>query len=173
MAIIETSCQTILHDTSSHALNWTVFPHRLVANAYVGCQHDYVYCYAKWYSRKGQITAKINAPERLKQELKKRIEKNEPREPVCLGSISDPYQLIEQKYEITRRMLEVCDELSYPVFLVTKSDLVMRDKEILSSCSSSQKPSFLDLAFALFFRPVTSLPIFRVHHLLPAVPSST
>lgn len=133
MAIIERTCQTILHDTSSHPLNWCVFPHRLVANAYVGCQHDCVYCYAKWYTRKGQITAKVNAPERLKKELKKRKEENKPREPVCLGSISDPYQPIEQKYEITRKMLQVCDELSYPVFIVTKSDLVLRDKDILFS----------------------------------------
>lgn len=133
MAIIERTSQTILHDTSSYPLNWCIFPHRLVANAYVGCMHNCVYCYAKWYTRKGQVTAKINAHERLKHELKKRLEKNRPREPVCLGSISDPYQPNEQKYEITRKMLEVCDELSYPVFIVTKSDLVIRDKNILSS----------------------------------------
>jgi len=69
----------------------------------------------------------------LKKELKKRIAENKPREPVCLGSISDPYQPIEKKYKITRKMLEVCDELSYPVFVVTKSDLVVRDKDILKS----------------------------------------
>lgn len=131
--IVERNCQTILHDTSKYLLNLLIFPHRVVANAYVGCMHDCVYCYAKWYSRKGQITAKMNAHEMLKRELKKRIEKNKPREPVCLGSISDPYQPIEKKYEITRKMLQVCDELSYPVFIVTKSDLVVRDIDILTS----------------------------------------
>ncbi|MEM3697856.1 MAG: radical SAM protein, partial [Candidatus Bathyarchaeia archaeon] len=131
--IKEQTCQTILHDTSKYLLNLLIFPHRLVANAYVGCGHDCVYCYARWYTRKGQITAKTNAYERLKQELQKRIGNNKPREPVCFGSISDPYQPIEQKYEITRKMLEVCDELSYPCFIVTKSDLVMRDKDVLSS----------------------------------------
>jgi DNA repair photolyase len=131
--IVERSSQTILHDTSVYPLNFLIFPHRLVANAYVGCIHDCVYCYAKWYSRKGQVTAKINASEILKKELKKRIAENKPREPVCFGSISDPYQPIEQKYKITRKMLEVCNELSYPCFIVTKSDLVVRDKDILSS----------------------------------------
>jgi DNA repair photolyase len=123
--IIERTCQTILHDTSCYPSNWTVFPHRLVANAYVGCVHDCVYCYAKWYTKKGQIIVKINASERLKCELEKRIRKNKPKEPVCLGSISDPYQPLEEKYQITRKMLKVCDELSYPVFIVTKSDLCL------------------------------------------------
>jgi DNA repair photolyase len=107
MEIAERACQTILHDTSLHPLNWTVFPHRLVANAHVGCEHNCVYCYAKWLSRKGHVTARINATERLKQELKKRVEKDRPKEPVCLGSISDPYQPIEKKYEITRKMLSL------------------------------------------------------------------
>jgi DNA repair photolyase len=132
-SVFEASCKTILVSIDSHPLNWCIFPHRLVANAYVGCQHHCVYCYAKWYTRKGQITAKINAAERLKSELKKRIEKNKPKEPVCLGSISNPYQPIEQKYEITRKMLQVSDALSYPVFIVTKSDLVIRDIDILKS----------------------------------------
>jgi len=131
--IVKASCKTILGNIDSHPLNWCIFPHRLVANAYVGCQHDCIYCYARWYTRKGQVTAKINAAERLKQELEKRIEKDRPKDPVCLGSISDPYQPIEKKHQITRKMLEVCDELSYPVFIVTKSDMVMRDKDILSS----------------------------------------
>jgi DNA repair photolyase len=87
------------------------FPHRLVANAYVGCVHDWGYCYAKWYCRKDEIRVKTNAPEILRKELKKRIEKGELREPVCFGSISDPYQPIENKYQITREMVKVCDEL--------------------------------------------------------------
>jgi DNA repair photolyase len=131
--IVERSSQTILHDTSKYPLNFLVFPHRLVANAYVGCGQDCVYCYAKWYTRKGQITAKINAHEILKKELEKRIKEDKPREPVCLGSISDPYQPIERKYQITRKMLEVCEKLSYPCFIVTKSDMVVRDEDVLKS----------------------------------------
>jgi DNA repair photolyase len=79
------------------------------------------------------VRVKVNAPEILKKEVEKRIAKNKPREPVCFGSISDPYQTLERKYEITRKMLEVCDELSYPVFIVTKSDLAVRDIAVLTS----------------------------------------
>jgi DNA repair photolyase len=101
----------------------------LTANAYVGCLHNCAYCYAKWYCKPDEIRVKLNAPEILKKELKNRI----PKEPVCLGSISDPYQPIELKYQLTRKMLQVCDELSYPVFIVTKSNLVARDIDLLSS----------------------------------------
>jgi len=131
--IIELSCKTLLVDVSEYPLNFLIFPHRLTANGYIGCLHNCAYCYAKWYCKQDEVRVKVNAPEILKKELDKRIAKGKPKEPVCFGSISDPYQAIERKYQITRKMLEVCDELSYPVFIVTKSDLVARDKDVLSS----------------------------------------
>jgi DNA repair photolyase len=129
----ELTCKTLLVDVSEYPLNFLIFTHRLTAYAYVGCLHDCVYCYARWYCKRDEIKVKINTAETLKKELQNRIKKGKPREPVCLGSISDPYQAIERKYQITRKMLEVCDELSYPVFIVTKSNLVARDKDVLSS----------------------------------------
>src|ERR1039457_1277213 len=131
--IIELSCKTLLVDVSEYPLNFLIFPHRLTANAYVGCIHDCAYCYARWYCKRDEVRVKLNAAEILKKELKNRVAKGKPKEPVCLGSISDPYQHIELKYQLTRKMLEVCDELSYPVFIVSKSDLVTKDKDILSS----------------------------------------
>jgi len=131
--IKELTCKTLLVDVSQYPLNFLIFPHRLTANAYVGCLHDCAYCYAGWYCKRDEVRVKLNAAEILKKELQIRIKKGKPREPVCLGSISDPYQAIERKYQITRKMLEVCDELSYPVFIVTKSDLAVRDKDVLSS----------------------------------------
>ncbi len=131
--IIELSCKFFLVDVSEYPLNFLIFTHRLTANAYVGCLHDCAYCYARWYCKRDEIRVKINAAEILKKELQNRIKKGKPREPICLGSVSDPYQAIERKYQITRKMLEVCDELSYPVFIVAKSNLVARDKDVLSS----------------------------------------
>jgi len=134
--IIELNCKALLVDVSEYPLNFLIFPHRLTANAYVGCLHDCAYCYTKCSCRRDEVRVKVNAPEILKKELEKRIAKGKPKEPVCFGSISDPYQAIERKYQITRKMLEVCDELSYPVFIVTKSDLVARDTDVLSSLAT-------------------------------------
>src|SRR5450756_1695142 len=131
--IKELSCKTLRVSVSEYPLNFLIFPHRLTANAYIGCIHDCAYCYARWYCKRDELRVKVNAPEILQKELEKRIAKNKPKEPVCLGSISDPYQPIEQKYLLTHKMLEVCDELSYPVFIVTKSDLVAKDKDVFAS----------------------------------------
>ena len=89
--IVELKCKTLLVDVSGYPLNFLIFPHRLTANAYIGCLHECVYCYAKWYCKKDEIRVKVNAPEILRKELQNRINKGKPREPVCFGSISDPY----------------------------------------------------------------------------------
>ena len=86
-------CKTLLVDVSEYPLTFQIFPHRLTANAYVGCIHDCAYCYARWYCKRDEIRVKINAAETLKKELQNRIKKGKPIEPVCLGSISDPYKL--------------------------------------------------------------------------------
>ena len=85
--IIELNCKTLLVDVSEYPLNFLIFPHRLTANAYVGCIHDCAYCYARWYCKRDEIRVKINAAEILKKELQNRIKKEKPKEPVCLGSI--------------------------------------------------------------------------------------
>jgi DNA repair photolyase len=134
--IKELNCKTLLVDVSEYPLNFLIFPHRLTANSYIGCSHSCSYCYARWYCKIDELRVKLNSPDSLRKELQKRIAKEKPREPVCLGSISDPYQPVELKYQLTRKMLQVCDELSYPVFIVTKSDLVTKDKDVLSSLAN-------------------------------------
>ncbi len=93
--IKELTCKTILVSVDQYPLIFLIFPPRLTANAYVGCLYDCAYCYAKWYCKRDEIKVKINAPEILKKELQNRIAKGKPREPVCFGSISDPYQTAE------------------------------------------------------------------------------
>jgi DNA repair photolyase len=103
-------------------------------NPYVGCQHDCVYCYAKFMKRFtghrerwGEfVDVKINAPELLAKEVKKkRVGK------VWISGVCDPYQPLEKKYEITRRCLEILVENNWPITVQTKSPLVLRDIEIL------------------------------------------
>jgi len=104
-------------------------------NPYVGCAHTCKYCYATFMKRfTGHIEpwgsfvdVKINAPEVLRKELK-RAEKDD----IILSSVTDPYQPIEAKYMITRKCLEVLALYQFPVDILTKSPLVLRDIDIIS-----------------------------------------
>ncbi len=106
-------------------------------NPYRGCEHACVYCYAPsvihWNNGKWgkNIEIKINLPRILSKELnfkKKGV--------VGLGTVTDPYQPVEKKYEITRRCLELLLMHDFPVCIQTKSSLVLRDMDILRDFSS-------------------------------------
>ncbi|MCZ7402441.1 MAG: radical SAM protein [Candidatus Methanoperedens sp.] len=106
-------------------------------NPYRGCQHACVYCYAPsvihWDKGKwgDLVEAKVNLPRILSKELhvkKKGI--------VGLGTVTDPYQPAEKKYEITRRCLELLLTHDFPVCIQTKSSLVLRDIDLLKKFSN-------------------------------------
>jgi DNA repair photolyase len=101
-------------------------------NPYMGCQHACVYCYAPsvihWNKGKwgDLVEAKVNLPRILSKEL--RVKKKGI---VGLGTVTDPYQHAEKKYEITRRCLELLLLHDFPVCIQTKSSLVLRDIDLL------------------------------------------
>jgi DNA repair photolyase len=101
-------------------------------NPYTGCEHACVYCYAPsvihWDKGKwgDLVEAKVNLPRILSKEL--RIKKKGV---VGLGTVTDPYQPAENKYEITRRCLELLLMHNFPVCIQTKSSLVLRDIDLL------------------------------------------
>ena len=103
-------------------------------NPYVGCEHACLYCYAKFMKRFtghregwGQfVDAKINAPELLNKEIKKKRAGR-----VWISGVCDPYQPVEEKYGLTRMCLKVLIENDWPVTIQTKSPLVLRDLELL------------------------------------------
>jgi DNA repair photolyase len=109
-------------------------------NPYRGCEHGCVYCYARpthaflglsaGLDFETKLFAKVNAPELLEKELAKPgyVVKT-----IALGTNTDPYQPIERRYRIMRRLLEILERANHPVGIVTKSALVLRDKDILSS----------------------------------------
>ena len=109
-------------------------------NPYRGCEHGCVYCFARpSHAYQGlspgldfetKLFAKPNAAELLAKELA--APGYEPRM-MALGTNTDPYQPIERTYRITRSILEVLDAANHPVGIVTKSGLVTRDIDILSS----------------------------------------
>ena len=103
-------------------------------NPYLGCSHSCVYCYARFMSRMGHVgeewgsfvDVKENAVERLKIEVAKK-----KKGLVLLSSVTDPYQPIESEYELTRGCLEVLLEHQFPVDILTKSKLVLRDLDLI------------------------------------------
>jgi DNA repair photolyase len=122
-------------------------------NPYTGCVHGCVYCYARFMKRftghpepwGGFLDAKINAPELLERELSRR------RTPlaggVFLSSVTDPYQPPERKFALTRGILETLLRHGVPVSILTKSDLVLRDLDLLETsagCSVGLSLGVLD-----------------------------
>lgn len=108
-------------------------------NPYRGCEHGCVYCFARpthaWLGLspgldfETRLFAKHDAADLLRRELRR--SGYEPRT-IALGTNTDPYQPIERRLGITRRVLEVLAEAGHPLSVVTKSDLVLRDLDILA-----------------------------------------
>src|SRR5205807_2485403 len=85
----------------------------------------------QWSSK---IFVKINAPEVLRRELSRPSWR---REEVALGTATDPYQAAERRYRITRGILEALRDFHTPVGIVTRSPLVLRDLDILTTMAGS------------------------------------
>src|SRR5438876_5893686 len=108
-------------------------------NPYRGCEHGCVYCFARpthaylglspGLDFESKLFMKPNAPELLERELS--APDYSPKT-IAIGTNTDPYQPIERRYQIMRRILEVLDRAGHPVGIVTKSALVLRDLDILS-----------------------------------------
>ena len=109
-------------------------------NAYRGCEHGCIYCYASpshafldlspgvYFETK--LFAKPDAARLLRAELAKPSYRVAP---IAMGTNTDPYQPIEARYRITRAILEVCLETRHPVTIVTKSDRILADRDLLAA----------------------------------------
>jgi len=100
-------------------------------NPYRGCAHACEYCYAPYVLREKRewgkfIEVKINAPEVLEKDLKR----NKPGT-IFISSVTDPYNPLEKKYKLTRRILEKLKNTKFSVSVQTKSNLVLRDIDLL------------------------------------------
>ena len=108
-------------------------------NAYRGCEHGCIYCYARpshaylnlspGIDFETRLFAKTNAAELLRKELAK---SSYVCSPINLGANTDPYQPIERRYRITRAVIEVFAEHEHPFTIVTKNALVERDIDLLA-----------------------------------------
>ena len=101
-------------------------------NLYRGCQHQCIYCdtRSECYQIEDfehEILFKENAIELLRRELAaKRVIGT-----IGLGSMNDPYQPVETRLQLTHQALEVVAEFGFPLHIITKSDLVLHDLELL------------------------------------------
>lgn len=101
-------------------------------NIYKGCCHGCIYCDSR--SDCYQITdfdtvrAKENALKIIHDELRKKTKTGV----IATGSMSDPYNPFEEKYQLTRQALELIDQYHFGIAIATKSDLISRDVDILS-----------------------------------------
>jgi DNA repair photolyase len=118
-------------------------PFRQSINPYRGCSHGCVYCFARpgheylgfsaGLDFETKIVVKENAPELLRKELSS--PKYVP-DSLTISGVTDCYQPIERKLELTRRCLQVCAEFRNPVGIVTKNHLVTRDLDVLKDLAS-------------------------------------
>jgi DNA repair photolyase len=126
-------CKTLLNRTDVPGT-----PFRWSLNPYRGCSHACSYCFARPTQEfrspdaggelEQRVFAKVNAPQVLRQELS-RPQWN--REPIIIGTASDPYEPAEAEYLLTRRILQVLAEFENPVAITTKGALVRRDVDVL------------------------------------------
>jgi len=107
-------------------------------NPYRGCEHGCIYCYARptheylgfsaGLDFENKIMVKMNAPELLRAEVESL--RWQPQTLVMSG-VTDPYQPVEKKLQITRGCLEVLAKFKNPVAIITKNRLVTRDIDLL------------------------------------------
>jgi DNA repair photolyase len=130
---IDTARKVITRNTSPD------IPFDRSINPYRGCEHGCIYCFARpthaylglspGLDFESKLYMKPDAPELLERELSAR---NYTPKTIAIGTNTDPYQPIERRYAIMRRILEVLERAGHPVGIVTKSNLVTRDIDILS-----------------------------------------
>ena len=112
--------------SSSQVYDYTI-------NPYVGCQHGCSYCYARFMKRfTGHkdpwgyfVDVKINAADLLIKEIRKKKKGT-----VWMSGVCDPYQPLEEKYELSRKCLDILVLNDWPVVVQTRSPLVLRDMNI-------------------------------------------
>ena len=132
-------------------------------NPYRGCEHGCIYCFARptheylgfsaGLDFETKIVVKEDAPELLREEL---MSPKWSPEVIAISGVTDPYQPIERKLQITRRCLQVLAEFRNPTAIITENHLVTRDIDVLVSVTT------LDANLAHIMEPRTTTPELRL-----------
>jgi len=161
MNIKETETKTIVSKSNLPEADYVV-------NPYIGCAHGCIYCYSRFMIRftghKGErwgtfVDIKTNTSKLIKREIN-RVKSDET---IVLSSVTDPYQPLERKHQLTREVLRTVTELPksrQPIIsILTKSDLVLRDIDLLRKlrqCEVGLSFSTLDEKTKQIFEPYSS-----------------
>lgn len=145
-AVREITCKSVINRVKGMPFDWSINPYR-------GCRHACVYCYARpthEYLGLGTdqefeevIFAKVNAPEVVRTELRRRSWRGET---VVIGTATDPYQQAESRYRITRGILEAFRDARNPLSITTKSPMVLRDLDLLADLA---RDTFVAVSFTV------------------------
>jgi DNA repair photolyase len=145
-------------------------------NLYRGCTHNCVYCdgRSEGYYVEGEfgkdVAVKVNAAEVLRRELDPKRKHTPFKRSFIMvgGGVSDSYQPLEKKYELTRRALEAVHEYNFPVHMLTKSTLIERDIDILKKINERSRAivsfsfSSVDDGISAVFEPGVPSPSARL-----------
>ncbi|RYG03586.1 MAG: PA0069 family radical SAM protein [Caulobacteraceae bacterium] len=144
-------------------------------NPYRGCEHGCIYCYARpahaymglspGLDFESKLFFKPEAASLLERELSKPGYRCES---IHIGGNTDPYQPVERKLKITRSVLEVLDRFNHPLSIITKSNLIVRDIDILGRMAARRLAgaaisiTTLDRALARDMEPRAATPARRL-----------
>jgi DNA repair photolyase len=127
----EIEAKSVLNRVRGMGFAWSLNPYR-------GCVHGCHYCFARRYHTYLELTpgddfsriilVKTNAPAVLREELGRPAWR---REPVAIGTATDPYQPVEGRYRLTRGCLVALAEAATPTSVVTKGTMILRDRDVL------------------------------------------
>lgn len=137
-------------------------PRKYSLNPYTGCEHACVYCYITSYiPRAFRARVKKN----LLSEVKRQRAKLDPRLHISISNSSDPYTPMEKKFRCTRECLRLLKD--FKVMIITKSDLVTRDIDLLREMRScvSVTVTTLDDSIATRLEPYAPRPEHRIRAL--------
>jgi DNA repair photolyase len=137
----EVTCRSALNRVQGMPFRWTLNPYR-------GCTHGCHYCFARRYQSQLELGAgddfssvvlvKTNFPDVLARELSRRALGGES---IAVGTATDPYQPIEGRYRLTRRVLAALIRCPASIGLVTKGTLAVRDIDLLVELSGRARCS--------------------------------
>jgi len=132
MKINHVKCKTALSKSNLPGLDYSLNPYR-------GCQHNCAYCYVPNVLRVKRndwgnfVDVKTNIPNILSKELK-----NKKTGTIGISTVTDPYQPVEKKHKLTRYCLEQLLKHDFPICIQTKSDLILRDTDLISKFTQAE-----------------------------------